>query len=393
LQQILFSLYATLTAIITGIIIAYSLLTLILCLIWLRIKPGKAPAEGVCGVYPRVSVIVVVRNEEKNIIQLLEDMEKQSFPATHTEVWVVDDHSSDTTAALVAAFSQKATYSLQLLRLAEIVTSSLPGGNYKKKGIELAVARATGELMVCTDGDCRVGNHWLGAIAGFYMHKQPQFISGPVAFYGEEHFFEKLQSVEFASLIGSGAALLQAGIPAMCNGANLAFTKKAFIEVGGYAHTSGTATGDDVFLLQKINRAFPGKALFLQDQQAIVYTKAQKSIPEFVQQRKRWASKWNLYTDLRVSGLAVFIFLSNFCMAVALLLLLTGNYSLRMFLVQIAIKFSAEFVFLTLVLAFLKKLDFVRFIIPLQGIYFLYVSFFGIITHKKGYFWKGRKLR
>jgi cellulose synthase/poly-beta-1,6-N-acetylglucosamine synthase-like glycosyltransferase len=163
--------------------------------------------------------------------------------------------------------------------------------------------------------------------------------------------------------------------------------------VGGYIHTSGTATGDDVFLLQKIHNAYPGKAVFLQDRQAVVYTRAQPNIRDFVQQRKRWASKWNLYTDRRVSILAVFIFISNFSMVIALALLLSGNYSMRMFLIQIAIKFSAEFVFLTTILAFFKKLDLVKFILPLQGIYFLYISFFGIITHKKGYSWKGRKLK
>jgi cellulose synthase/poly-beta-1,6-N-acetylglucosamine synthase-like glycosyltransferase len=382
-----------LAAIITTIIIAYSVLTLVFWLIWVNIKSGKEPLVSSSIALPLVSVVIVVRNEEKNIMQLLEDIEKQSFPANHIEVWLIDDHSTDSTAALVTSFKQRTSYALHILSLAQLINNPLPQGNYKKKGIELAVTRASGELIVCTDGDCRVGISWLQAITRFYREKQAELISGPVTFYEEEGLFQKMQTVEFASLIGSGAALLSLGIPAMCNGANLAFTKKAFTEVGGYIHTSGTATGDDVFLLQKIHNAYPGKAVFLQDRQAVVYTRAQPNIRDFVQQRKRWASKWNLYTDRRVSILAVFIFISNFSMVIALALLLSGNYSMRMFLIQIAIKFSAEFVFLTTILAFFKKLDLVKFILPLQGIYFLYISFFGIITHKKGYSWKGRKLK
>jgi poly-beta-1,6-N-acetyl-D-glucosamine synthase len=378
-----------LTQLITGIILAYSLLTLLFWLRWLGMKPIAKPA----GILPRVSVIVVVRNEEKNILHLLEDINRQSFPAKLLEVWLVDDHSTDRTAAIIASFRQQANYTLHLLTLADHIKTNLPEGNYKKRGIELAVSQACGELIVCTDGDCRVGSKWLDSIAGLYLQEKPELISGPVTFYKEKHLFEKLQTIEFASLIGSGAALLSLGVPAMCNGANLAFTRKAFLEVGGYAHISGTATGDDVFLLQKIHKAFPGKALFLKEQQAIVQTSAQPKLSDFVQQRKRWASKWNVYTDWRVSALAVFIFAINFSVVVALLLLLTGNYPLRMFLIQIAVKFSVEFVFLTSVLAFLKKLDFVKFIIPLQAIYVFYVSFFGIITHKKGYSWKGRKLK
>jgi cellulose synthase/poly-beta-1,6-N-acetylglucosamine synthase-like glycosyltransferase len=382
-----------LVAIITGIIAAYSLFTLWLWLTWIRTKTG-VDAEGVISrEYPMLSVVVVVRNEQQNIGRLLEDIEKQTYPASHTEVWIVDDHSADATALIVANFKEKASYILHLLPLADFLESPLQEGNYKKKGIELAVSKATGELIICTDGDCRVGKDWLQAIAGYYMQQKPQLISGPVTFYEEKSFFEKLQTVEFASLIGSGASLLSSGIPAMCNGANLAFTKKAFMEVGGYANTAGTATGDDVFLLHKIHQAYPGRAVFLQNRQATVYTKAQQDIGAFVQQRKRWASKWNLYTDRRVSSLAVFIFMSNFSVLLALLLLLTGNCTLRMFLIQIAIKFSAEFVFLTTVLAFFKKLNFIKFIAPLQAVYFLYVSFFGLITHKKGYSWKERKLK
>jgi cellulose synthase/poly-beta-1,6-N-acetylglucosamine synthase-like glycosyltransferase len=382
-----------LVAIITGIIAAYSLFTLWLWLTWIRTKP-IAGFEGITsGEHPMLSVVVVVRNEQENIGHLLEDIERQTYPASHTEVWIVDDHSADATVLTVASFQEKATYPLHLLQLSDFLKSPLPEGNYKKKGIELAVSKVTGELIICTDGDCRVGKDWLRAIAGCYMRQKPQLISGPVTFYEEKSFFEKLQTVEFASLIGSGASLLATGIPAMCNGANLAFTKKAFMEVGGYANTAGTATGDDVFLLHKIHQAYPGQAVFLQSRQAIVYTKAQKNLGDFVQQRKRWASKWNLYTDRRVSSLAVFIFISNVSVLLALLLLLTDNYSLRMFFIQIAIKFSAEFVFLTTVLAFFKKLNFVKFIAPLQAVYFLYVSFFGLITHKKGYSWKERKLK
>jgi cellulose synthase/poly-beta-1,6-N-acetylglucosamine synthase-like glycosyltransferase len=382
-----------LTAFISGIILAYSLLTLIFWIRWLRMKTDTKLTGETSVKLPKVSVILVVRNEEENILSLLHDLNKQTYPAKLTEVWVVDDHSTDTTAAIITTYKKQATYTLHLLTLAEHIPSILPEGNYKKKGIELAVGQAIGELIICTDGDCRVENTWLQAISNVYIVKKPHFISGPVTFYDEKYLFEKLQTIEFASLIGSGAALLALGIPAMCNGANLAFTKKAFLEVGGYSHTSGTATGDDVFLLQKINNAFPGKVLFLKSQEAIVYTKAQQQFSDFVHQRKRWASKWNLYIDWRVSALAVFIFLSNFSIVMGLLLLLLGNYPMRMFLIQIAIKFSVEFVFLTSVLAFLKKVDFVKLIFPLQILYVFYVSFFGIVTHKKGYSWKGRKLK
>jgi cellulose synthase/poly-beta-1,6-N-acetylglucosamine synthase-like glycosyltransferase len=308
-------------------------------------------------------------------------------------VILVDDHSTDNTLQIIRSFSEKAAFTLHLLELKNYIPTPLSSGNYKKKAIEIAVNQANGELIVTTDGDCRVGILWLKSIAQFYQTHQARFISGPVTFFGEQSFFEHLQTVEFASLVGSGAALLSAGLPVMCNGANLAYSREAFLKAGGYTDTSGSPSGDDIFLLQKINRLYPDKTLFLKSQEAIVYTKAKAGWNEFFQQRKRWASKWNLYPDKKASLLAIFIFISNFCLLLSLLLIVGQLYPLRMFLIQITIRFGAEFVFLTLVLSFLNKQKNIPFILPLQLMYFLYVSLFGLSSHNKGYEWKGRKLK
>lgn len=370
---------------------AYCLFTLLLIISWAQSKPVQVQTQGQPGV--RVSVVIVVRNEENNILWLLEDLNRQTYPASHIEVILIDDHSTDATLHQIASFRSKARFRLHILELKHYLENPLLNGNYKKKGIEVAVEQAQGELIITTDGDCRVGRNWLSVLAQFYKTQGAKCISGPVTFFGEQTFFERLQTVEFASLVGSGAALLQLGWPVMCNGANLAYTKEAFLAAGGYGNEGNSPSGDDIFLLQQINRLYPGKAFFLKSKQAIVQTKAKSGWKAFFQQRKRWASKWNLYQDKRASLLAIFIFISNACLLAALVLVLCGLYPLRMFSVQIAIRFSIEFVFLTMVLRFFNKERNIPFILPLQSFYFLYVSLFGFISHKKGYEWKGRKLK
>jgi cellulose synthase/poly-beta-1,6-N-acetylglucosamine synthase-like glycosyltransferase len=245
---------------------------------------------------------------------------------------------------------------------------------------------------VLTDGDCRVGSEWLKSIAAEVTGNPAQMISGPVTFYREDSFFQKMQTVEFASLIGSGAATLQLGLPTMCNAANLAFSKSAFQDVNGYAGTAHTATGDDLFLMHKIHTRFPGCVRFLKKRESIVYTRAKADWPSFYQQRKRWASKWNLYQDRRVTRLAILVFLSN----VALLAGITGYFldalTWQALLVGMVLRFASEFLFLGSVLLFLKKPAMLRWIFPVQMVYFLYVTFFAIIAQKRGYVWKGRKL-
>jgi glycosyltransferase involved in cell wall biosynthesis len=44
-----------------------------------------------------VSIIIAVRNEEKNIATCLSDLLNQDFPHANFEIIVVDDHSVDST--------------------------------------------------------------------------------------------------------------------------------------------------------------------------------------------------------------------------------------------------------------------------------------------------------
>ncbi len=379
-----------LTAFFLSISILYALLTAGLWLSWSAIKPFCT--QPILSLPIPVSVIIAVRNEEEGIIELLQDINKQDYPHTCLEVIVINDHSTDRTASLVTAYMAEANYLLHLLNLSEYLPDPLPQNNYKKKAIELAVGMATGKLIITTDGDCRVGEKWISTIACAFTKMDAKVVSGLVTFYGEKNLFEKLQTIEFASLVASGAAALALGIPVMCNGANMAYSREAFLEVGGYANTASTASGDDIFLLQKIDETYPGKSLFLKSKEAIVYTRAKENWSEFLQQRKRWAGKWNSYQDKRTTYLAIFIFISNFSLLAALVLMMPGYYPLSMFLIQIIIKFSVEFVFLTSVLRYLNKQQFIGLIILLQCIYFLYVSFFGLLSQKKGYSWKGRNL-
>jgi cellulose synthase/poly-beta-1,6-N-acetylglucosamine synthase-like glycosyltransferase len=360
---------------------------------WLRIDTYTTPTPTPDLPATFISVIVVARNEEENIVHLLQDIENQRYATGQYEVIIVDDHSSDRTVEVVEAFAIEASFRVRILKLADLVQQPLPDGNYKKTGIEWGVREAQGELIVTTDGDCRVGKNWLQTYGTFYASSGAKFISGPVTFFDEKSVFEKMQTVEFASLIGSGAATLAMGIPTMCNGANLAYEKAVFEEVSGYNGVSGTASGDDLFLLHKVYTKYADKVFFLKSQEAIVSTHAKATIQEFYWQRKRWAGKWNLYKDKRVTLLAVFVFVCNASLTASLVALTCGFLPLNLFFAGLGLRFGVEFIMLASVLTFLQKPQASWWIIPLQAFYFLYVTFFGLVAQKKGYVWKERNLQ
>lgn len=46
----------------------------------------------------------------------------------------------------------------------------------------------------------------------------------------------------------------------MCNGANLAYERKAFNEVNGFAGVDHIASGDDMLLMHKIGKQYPERS-------------------------------------------------------------------------------------------------------------------------------------
>ncbi len=369
----------------------YCLFTLLLWAAWRRIPvPAEAVAEAS---RPFFSVVVAARDEAERLPDLLRSLARQDYPPASFEVIVVDDHSTDDTARVVTEAAAVVGFSLRLLHLADSLRAATEGGtHYKKKAIAYGVQSARGDWIVLTDGDCRVPAGWLTALAGCVRQTGVRMVSGPVAFDGERSAFEKMQTVEFASLIGSGAATLQLGLPTMCNAANLAFSREAFFAVDGYAGTADTATGDDLFLMHKIHRRYPGGVVFLKSPGGVVYTRAKETWGAFYQQRKRWASKWNLYQDWRVPALAVAIFAANVSLPAGLAGYLAGGLSGEWLLLGVGARFAGELAFLRDVLRFLGRGGRAKWIVPVQLVYAPYVIFFAIIAQKRGYVWKGRKL-
>jgi len=334
-----------------------------------------------------VSVIIPARNEEANILALLQDLNKQVYPFSHFEVFVANDNSTDETATLVEAFKKEANYTLQLVNLPSDRVSSP-----KKRAILTCINQAQGSIIMTTDGDCRVLPTWIEAVANRFVSTNSQLVSSPVTFIDEQTFWSKIQIIEFASLIGAGACSMFAGRPNMCNGANLAYKKQAFLEVGGFAGNEQLASGDDEFLMHKIAKVFPNQLSFLASQDAIVKTTAQPTLRHFYNQRKRWASKWKQYDDWKIIALAIFVFSVNFGFVCTLVGGLFSWISRIDFTLLVLLKCLAEWLFLSKVVRFLGHQALRKYIGIVQIIYPFYVSFFGLIAQGKGYQWKGRRL-
>jgi cellulose synthase/poly-beta-1,6-N-acetylglucosamine synthase-like glycosyltransferase len=354
----------------------YFILNLVFIATWLKMKENKI--ENLSLKDTKLTIIIPVRNEQDNILILLEDLNKQKYPFKNFEVIIANDGSTDDTERIVLAFQEVAHFDLKLLNiLAERELSP------KKRAIQKSIEISSGELIITTDGDCRVSENWLISIEEIYQQKNAKFISSAVTFIDEKSIWNTFQIIEFASLIGSGACSMYLKKPNMCNGANIAYTREVFEEVNGFEGNDHLASGDDEFLMHKIANIYPEKVIFNMDKNAIVHTKSQLDFNKIYQQRKRWASKWNHYKDWKVMALAVFVFEVNLGMIYSLF---TQNYF------NLVLKCLPEFAFLYMIISYLGHKDKIKYIPLVQIIYPFYVVFFGLIAQKKGYNWKGRKL-
>jgi cellulose synthase/poly-beta-1,6-N-acetylglucosamine synthase-like glycosyltransferase len=343
----------------------------------------KRPSIKNASLTTKVTILIAARDEEERIRYTIEDIIAQDYPKRLTEVIIVDDHSTDSTADIIRSY---AADGIQLMQL----KADKPLNSYKKKAIAEAIGRSKGDLMVATDADCRMGPQWLSSIVGYYETHKPVMISSPVTYFEERSLFERLQTLEFSYLIGIGAAFIGNGKASTCNGANLAYRKDVFYAVGGFKGIDDLASGDDELLLQKVAVQYPNQIAFFKDPQAIVYTHAKHTLQEFLQQRRRWASKSTRYKDKKIVALAVGIWLFNLSLIVNALLGFYNVYFLKLFLIQFLLKFVFEAAFLMPITNFFKRTNLIALLIILAPIHIIYFVYVGLIGNTRKYAWKGR---
>ncbi|MEO5944922.1 MAG: glycosyltransferase [Ferruginibacter sp.] len=345
-----------------------------------------------------ISVIIPARNEEQNLPVLLQSLMAQSYPTDLFEVIVIDDHSVDRTAGIVDSYSK---YNFRLISLADYDNNEKIN-SYKKRAIETGVKESKGSLIVTTDADCYLQQNWLGNIAAFYEKEKPVFIAAPVAINNSVSFIEIFQALDFMTLQGITGAAVHKKLNSMCNGANMAYEKKAFYEVDGFKNIDAIASGDDMLLMHKVFKLYPQKVLFLKSADAIVDTQPVRSIAQFFNQRIRWASKADKYDDKRILPILVLVYLFNLLLFIIPLIstfynpvLYIFNYQLSLiicWLLLLSLKTIVELIFLIPVAGFFKKGS-LLFLFPLmQPFHIIYTVIAGWLGKFGSYKWKGRKV-
>lgn len=251
-----------------------------------------------------VAIVTACKNEIENLPLLFSSLKKQTY--RNFQFMLVDDDSTDGSLE----FASKCTPEFSELTLLK------NKGKGKKEAIKTAIVQTDARIIVSLDADCLPSPDWLATIVEFYSQQLTDLIICPVKMTTNGSLFGNFQQFEFAALVASGAGAAGIGIPVLCNGANLAFRRQAWLSSEDRLHFEEPG-GDDIFLLQSIKKR-GGPIRFLKSGEAAVETAPTKTLKEFFSQRRRWAGKKAAYADWQLAAVALIVFLASFIILVNL---------------------------------------------------------------------------
>ncbi len=332
-----------------------------------------------------VSVLVVYRNEELYLKDLIESLRNQEYPYNLVEYIFIDDHSDDDSFSLVEALLSDFKSDVQHVKLE-------PECVGKKNGLQAGIELAKNDWILTTDADCTVSKNWVKSMSSM---NQASFVSGPVKFRNANNLWGKLVDLDFVSMIVLGGSLIQKRTPVLANGANMFYNKQVFKDVKGYNGNIDVASGDDVFLLEKIASNEGYHIHFNKNVDAIVSTRMVTNVFDFIQQRIRWAKKTQYSGSTRsntlLRTLLGFYFVLIFCF-------ITVFFSATPYLIWtlcsvMLIKILVDLQFFKSVLPFFGKSNLLPFVVIVDFLHPFYMTIIAFLSWVTPVSWKKRKYK
>lgn len=330
------------------------------------------------------SIIVPFRNEEKNLGKLLQSISNLNYPVELFEIIMIDDFSEDASERVYIKWRMENGLIHSTL-LENLRLSNSP----KKDAITRAIPIVKNEWIITTDADCTVNKNWLLTLDNFIQKNSTEMVVGAVVYKTKNNWFHHFQQLDLLSLQGTTIGSFGIGKPFMCNGANFAYTKKFFHELGGFGGINEQASGDDVFLLQKAVQKNPEKIAYLRNTGFLVKTKPENDLFQLFMQRVRWASKTTGYKNTYAKILAVAVLLMNLSLVVGFTFWLFNYLNWSILLCIFIVKYGIDYILLYQSNAYLRK---GKIVLPLASslIYPIFSSLIGIYSLFGTFTWKGR---
>lgn len=330
------------------------------------------------------SVIIPFRNEAENLPKILKTIEELHYPSELFEIIFVNDASEDTSEAIIYEVIQDSKLSIQLLQNKRVSNSP------KKDAISEAIKNSNFEWIVTTDADCELPKNWLKTFDFFISRNNSVMVCSPIIYKSNGSFIENFQQLDGISLQAVTIGSFGFKNPLLNNGANLAYRKDAFLKVNGFSGNDHIASGDDIFLLEKMKKLSLDMVHFLKSKDAVVSTRPQKTWKNVINQRVRWASKTSKQKNNASLFLGILVLLVNILILALPFFMLFNSEKLVVYLCFLLFKITTDYLVIRQAADFFDvKISLGKFL--LQP--FVYATVVLIVFAKSlrgNYSWKGR---
>ncbi len=204
-----------------------------------RTAPPPAPD-------PQVTVLITAHNEAESIQACLHAILGQDYPMERVELLLVDDRSTDGTAARALELG------IPTLRVIRI--DAPPDGlTTRQAALDLGLREARGEIVMIADAGGRVPREWMRELTG-HMSYRDAAVTGPVIFAGRPRWLARFQSLDALVTFNLCAWSQRHRIPAGVFAANLVLRRQAYLDIGGFERI-GFATAPDLALGRALAQA------------------------------------------------------------------------------------------------------------------------------------------
>jgi cellulose synthase/poly-beta-1,6-N-acetylglucosamine synthase-like glycosyltransferase len=359
------------------IILIFVYLIVFSVLIYYLAKPSKN--ENFFNGNYKISIIVPLRNEEKNLKNLINGLLLQQYH--NIEIIFVNDHSTDNTYEIIQELAFKNS---------NIKVINLNDDEFGKKyAIKKGINVCSGSWVVLTDADVHLNSLWLLELSKYF--NDYELIMAPVLICSKKtnflNIFEFFDTIAMQLLSYSAS---NAGYPFLASGANMAIKREIIAELYENINLM-IPSGDDVFLLHNYLKKY-NKAKFIFDDNAVVYVNPNSSLKSFIRQRLRWSSKVVYYRNTAALFFSLLIFLTHFIGLLTFLKIVFWGEVVEIFFVCIILKLIVDLLFVRKANKLIKiSYKYWLFFPVVWFLYYFYISFVPLASIFIKINWKDRK--
>ncbi|MCU0438405.1 MAG: glycosyltransferase [Raineya sp.] len=223
---------------------------------------------------PTISILVAVRNEEKNILACLESLNNLNYPHHKLQILIGNDLSTDKTVEIVENFiCDKPKF--QLIHISENIGNAVGKANV----LAQLAHQATGEWLFFTDADICQQPNWL--LNMLEIGRDKDLITGFTWIKDNA-----LQAIEWSFTLGVAKIFSDFNLYTTAMGNNMAIKKEMYLKTGGYEKLSPSIV-EDFSLLQAVIKQ-KGSFINIVEQDVKAYSMPTDTFLGLLHQRKRW---------------------------------------------------------------------------------------------------------